>query len=101
MSCIENSRAFVVYRLGVRMGSVKRWAGNIFVLLCLLVFVGSVMLWVRSYFVGEEVYYQMRRAEGANGEWRTQYIAVAVSSWRGKVAVFREARVFAGSILYP
>jgi len=36
---------------------VKRWAWNLFCLVSLLVFVSSVTIWVRSYFVGDYVTY--------------------------------------------
>src|ERR1700740_3077166 len=61
---------------------MKRWARNSFCLFSLLVFVSSVTLWVRSYFVAEGVVWRQRSTP-------TGLLWYEVSSSRGAVGVSR------------
>jgi hypothetical protein len=61
---------------------VKRWAKNLFCIFSLLVFVGSVMLWVRSYFVGDGIYWFGGDADG-------EFDRLGMESARGTIGVSR------------
>jgi hypothetical protein len=68
---------------------VRRWAFHIFCCLSLLVFAGSVALWVRSYFVGESIVHWDVRLDsgGKTTVWRCA--AFGLGSARGTVGLER------------
>ena len=61
---------------------MRPWAKNILTVLSLLIFVGSVTLWVRSYFVSEMVWWEGLRTA-------TQTLSYHAVSGRGTVGILR------------
>jgi hypothetical protein len=68
---------------------VKRWTKNLFCFFSLLVFVGSVTLWVRSYFSPEAIQWNNRPSATGMQPWVVRYSGYGVLSAQGAAAFCR------------
>jgi hypothetical protein len=66
----------------------KRWAWNVFCILCLLVFVGSIALWVRSHFVTADIERFSRQTEPARHPTLTKTLGYGIGWAPGRLGIF-------------
>src|SRR6266516_4334480 len=69
--------------------TVKRWAKNLFCLVLLLVFVGSVVIWVRSYSVREAIVAWSGTTDVTEQPARWRFLEFRVVSACGTVRMVR------------